>query len=262
MGTSQNKTSFTDYDGFCEKFKQKKTTDDCYTPPAVYSAVLNWVRWHFRLGNAPIVRPFYPGGDYEAYDYPKGCVVIDNPPFSIYSNILRFYQARGIRFFLFAPQLTLAGNDTDTTYYICNSSVVYENGAVVNTSFATNLDTENRFVIDPDLKAAVEYAVEKGKKQKKVAKIKLPGNVTSAALLGKLAARGLPLTIRKKECQCIQKCGDYKIFGGGYVLSDPAARRVAEAMRVAEEARLVTIPMGQRELEILRRLNEGVATSE
>lgn len=259
MGTLQDK--LTDYDGFCEKFKPKKTTDDCYTPPAVYNAVLNWVRWRFRLGNAPIVRPFYPGGDYEAYDYPEGCVVVDNPPFSIYSKILRFYQARGIRFFLFAPQLTLAGNDTDTAYYICNSSVVYENGAVVNTSFATNLDTENRFVIDPDLKAAVEYAVEKGKKQKKIAKVKLPENITSAALLGTLAAQGLPLTIRKEECQRIRKCGDYEIFGGGYVLSDPAARRVLEARRVAEEARRVTVPMGPRELEILRQLNEGVAPS-
>lgn len=27
--------SFTDYEGFVEKFKPKKTTDDCYTPPAV-----------------------------------------------------------------------------------------------------------------------------------------------------------------------------------------------------------------------------------
>ncbi len=29
-----------DYDGFVEKFKPKKTTDDCYTPPEVYDVVL------------------------------------------------------------------------------------------------------------------------------------------------------------------------------------------------------------------------------
>ena len=28
-----------DYDAFVEKFKPKKTTDDCYTPPLVYDAV-------------------------------------------------------------------------------------------------------------------------------------------------------------------------------------------------------------------------------
>ena len=33
-----------DYEGFVEKFKPKKTTDDCYTPPHIYEAVLQWVR--------------------------------------------------------------------------------------------------------------------------------------------------------------------------------------------------------------------------
>lgn len=32
-----------DYDAFVEKFKPKKTTDDCYTPDAVYDTVLKWV---------------------------------------------------------------------------------------------------------------------------------------------------------------------------------------------------------------------------
>lgn len=29
---SQSKQSFIDYDGFVEKFKPRKTTDDCYAP--------------------------------------------------------------------------------------------------------------------------------------------------------------------------------------------------------------------------------------
>lgn len=61
MGKKEEKLN--DYDGFVEKFKPKKTTDD-----------------------VPIVRPFYPGGDYENYDYPEGCVVVDNPPFSIFAK--------------------------------------------------------------------------------------------------------------------------------------------------------------------------------
>lgn len=35
---------FNDYDGFVEKFKPNKTTDDCYTPPAVYDAILGWIQ--------------------------------------------------------------------------------------------------------------------------------------------------------------------------------------------------------------------------
>lgn len=31
---------FDKYDEFVDKFKAKKTTDDCYTPPEVYNAIL------------------------------------------------------------------------------------------------------------------------------------------------------------------------------------------------------------------------------
>ncbi len=37
------KTAFEDYEGFVEKFKPKKTTDDCYTPEPVYEAIKGWV---------------------------------------------------------------------------------------------------------------------------------------------------------------------------------------------------------------------------
>ena len=57
--------SFTDYDGFVDKFKPKKTTDDCYTPPAVYEAVIDYVNRNVSpLEGREIVRPFWPGGDY------------------------------------------------------------------------------------------------------------------------------------------------------------------------------------------------------
>ena len=248
MATSQQTTLFHDYDGFVEKFKPKKTTDDCYTPQPVYDAVLGWVRQRFNLGDAPIARPFYPGGDFESYNYPDGCVVVDNPPFSIYAKILRWYHARGIRFFLFAPTLTMAGNDTGSAYYICNTQVTYENGAIVSTSFATNLDTVNRFVIDPGLIAALENAVKRLKVKKTVRNVKLPKNITSSALLAKIAAQGIPLVIAKNECSFIRKCGNYQIFGGGYLLSDEATRR-------ADEARQVDIPMDWRTQELLRQLN-------
>lgn len=55
--------SFTDYDGFVEKFKPKNTTDDCYTPPAVYEAVLDYVDRNVTpLDGREVVRPFWPGG--------------------------------------------------------------------------------------------------------------------------------------------------------------------------------------------------------
>ena len=75
-----------------------------------------------------VVRPFYPGGDYESLVYPDNCVVIDNPPFRS-SQIVRFYLKRGIKFFLFAPHLTLFSADLDCTRIVCGAAIVYENRA-------------------------------------------------------------------------------------------------------------------------------------
>lgn len=75
------------------------TTDDCYTPPKIYEAVKDWAVAEYGLEGRKIVRPFYPGGDYENFDYPESCVVIDNPPFSIVTKIANFYVDKQIDFF-------------------------------------------------------------------------------------------------------------------------------------------------------------------
>lgn len=82
---------------FEDKFKIKHTTDDCFTPPVVYEAVKGWVLEHYGISeDREIVRPFYPGGDYKMFEYPEGCLVLDNPPFSIMSEIVEFYKDKGI----------------------------------------------------------------------------------------------------------------------------------------------------------------------
>jgi hypothetical protein len=45
---TQSKQSFIDYDGFVEKFKPKKTTDDCMTPPEVMEVVNAYVERNTR----------------------------------------------------------------------------------------------------------------------------------------------------------------------------------------------------------------------
>ena len=83
------------YEEFVEKFKPKKTTDDCYTPPGIYAVVRDWACKEYGIDPDKIVRPFYPGGDYEHYDYPEGAVVLDNPPFSILAKITAFLSGAG-----------------------------------------------------------------------------------------------------------------------------------------------------------------------
>lgn len=58
----KQKKIFDDYESFVDKFKSRKTTDDCYTPPEVYNCVLNYVLEKCNIKESEIVRPFYPGG--------------------------------------------------------------------------------------------------------------------------------------------------------------------------------------------------------
>ena len=99
----------TEYKEFEDKFKPKKTTDDCYTPDNIYETVADYVATRFKVDRNKFVRPFYPGGDYEKYNYMSDSIVVDNPPFSILAQIVKWYQSQGIKFFLFAPGLTIIG---------------------------------------------------------------------------------------------------------------------------------------------------------
>ena len=96
-GGSGNPIIFRDYESYIAKFADKeKTTDDTFTPPDVYDAVVKYVSSVYDMEGKVILRPFYPGGDYENAEYPENGVVIDNPPFSIFTNICKFYKAYNI----------------------------------------------------------------------------------------------------------------------------------------------------------------------
>ena len=60
------------YEQFVDKFKEKKTTDDCFTPPEIYEGIADWVAEEYGLDKRSFVRPFWPGGDYKAQEYPPG----------------------------------------------------------------------------------------------------------------------------------------------------------------------------------------------
>ena len=243
------------YQEFVNKFKAKKTTDDCYTPPEVYAVVRDWACKEYGIDPASIVRPFYPGGDYEIFDYPNNCVVLDNPPFSMLSKILEFYLDRGIQFFLFAPSLTaFSGIKTlmRCNHIICGANITYENGAVVRTSFVTSFGGDIVAQSAPELGKAVNEAVAKLRKQtvKSLPKYEYPDNVITAAKLGYYASHGVDFAVRRKDCTPIsaldaQRERGKAVFGGGLLLSEKAA---------AEKAAAEKWKLSERELEIVRSL--------
>lgn len=263
MSDVRTQLSFADeseeYCKFVEKFKPKKTTDDCYTPPEIFEVVLDYACERYGIDRASIVRPFWPDGDYEREEYPDGCVVVDNPPFSILSKIIEFYMEHGIGFFLFAPTLTCLSQRkwaTRINHIVCHSSITYENGASVNTSFVTNLDTDGTVAeSNPELSDAINAKDEELQKAKKptLPKYEYPDHVITAAKLNWYAAHHTPFKINARDCcfvSHLDAMGDKGIFGGGLLLSERAAAERA----AAERAAATKWRLSERELRIVQML--------
>ena len=242
------------YDAFVEKFKPKKTTDDCYTPPNVYDAVADWVAREYRVDRALFVRPFRPGGDYEAEDYTQA-IVVDNPPFSILKQIQTFYLARGIPFFLFAPTLTLFGGNADVTFIPCGVTITYENGAEVNTSFVTNMD-RFRVRTAPELYAAVKAQDDANTKSAKELPVyQYPLHVLTSAAAYQLSKYGVDYRVGKDQCAFIramdaQRNNGKAIFGGGFLLSERAAAERA----AAKQANAIEWPLSDKERRMIAEM--------
>ena len=256
------------YEEFVEKFKPKKTTDDCYTPPRVYEAVKGWVVKEYGIDPAKIVRPFYPGGDYERFEYPEGCVVLDNPPFSILSKILRFYDERGIAYFLFAPTLTIFSSAKNTRggCIVVDAKLEYENGAQVSTSFITSLDSALARSA-PALYRALVAANKEGRKKPAAKPLGVvytyPGHVLRAGDIGRFSRHGAEFRAERGRATLVSKLdaqrGEGKaIFGAGVLLSDGAAKAAAMADAAARrEAEPVRWELSERERQIVAELSKG-----
>jgi len=254
-----------DYDGFVEKFKPKKTTDDCMTPPTIYEIVKDYVCQRWNVDPEKIVRPFWPGGDYEAFDYPDDAVVVDNPPFSILAAIKRFYLQNQIQFFLFAPSLTIfSGGDTkDVNHIICDCSIVYENGAEIKTSFVTSFGLPNILESSPELTERINAESKKLRRQKvkELPKYSYPYEVVTAAMVQKYSQYGIAYAVQRDECAFIreldaQAAAGKSIFGGALLLSERAAAERAAAERAVAERTAVERAAAKRAVATRWELSE------
>lgn len=248
------------YEEFVEKFEPKKTTDDCYTPEAVYDVIRDYVIEKYGLQGRPIVRPFWPGGDYKNFDYPEDCVVIDNPPFSILARILDFYVEKQIDFFLFAPQLTVMSSASNRcNIIVTGNKIVYENKAVVATSFVTNLG-EFKIDVDSTLYRKIQDVVEADKKKMKILKYSYPPEVLTTTTIQKLAVRGIDLKIKEEDCFFTRALDDQKrmkknLYGAGFLLSKKAtAEKKAAEKKAAEKNKTIEWKLSDREKEIIEKL--------
>jgi len=237
-GRNKRKNLFSDHDAFVEKFDVKKTTDDCYTPKPVFDLVLSYVNENCDLSGKKIIRPFFPGGDFESIEYQDDWVVIDNPPFSIISKIARFYVEKNVPFFLFAPHMTLFSAGIDCTHIVVGGEVTYENSATVKTSFLSNMFGDLKIIGDAEL--LVKFKQLEAKSKANLPKYKYPNNIITVSDVQFMIDKGVSIRINKKDakhCSALQSQKTHKktIFGSGFLISDSAAAEKAAAEKAAAE---------------------------
>lgn len=274
----------TEYQQFVDKFKPKLTTDDCFTPPEVFKAVEKWVREEYKLGDIENIRPFKPEGDYQAENY-DGKVVIDNPPFSILSEIVRWYTAKGVKFFLFAPYLStlLIAPDCQTTKIITGGEITYENGAKVLTNFVTNMaDPKVLIKIAGTLNEAIEASQAEANEQFNVDAYERPQNLKVGTDLVYVARLGHDWELTASDCECVKNSDGLKamgkgLYGGGLLVSDTVAQKLEQEKKLCDEQKFAKmakklearnaarskmakkIELSDREKAIVARLNGEAA---
>ena len=203
------------------------------------------------------MRPFWPGADFESAEYPPGCVVIDNPPFSMLARIVKFYAHNRIDFFLFSPYLTnlnIGCGDARIKHVIAPCSVTYANGARVDTSFVTSLG--GWYIrTAPDLMDALQAAddANRASQAKQLPKYEYPDAVITSARIGYLCKHHTLYALKHEECTFIRELdAGCKIFGGGFLLSERAA---------AERAAAIKWLLSDRELAVQRLLSHSPSNS-
>lgn len=262
------------YKDFVDKFKSKHTTDDCFTPDLVYDVVKNYVIDKFNIDESSIVRPFWPGGDYEHDNYVNK-VVVDNPPFSIITKIVNFYIENNVKFFLFCNSMTsihlIRKHFGKSTLIPISENIVYQNGAVVPTSFITNLFNDDTIVyFDPNFKNNLKDAVEQtnNKAVHHMPHYEYPANVVRVTDIVKAGrASSKPIVIKSKQSKVIKELDNQKnskkqIFGSGLLVDDKTASQLEHLKNLPPidkngPGNKITWTLSDRERQIIDKLNQN-----
>ena len=199
-----------------------------------------------------ILRPFYPGGDYEHAVYPEDGVVIDNPPFSIFTKICKFYSGHRIPFFIFGPGLTIFSCLKYCSAVVIASQIEFSNGANVKCNFATNLLGDVLVTIAPELSRAIAACPSQSQKVN-MPKYRYPEEVLSVSDMQIMAKGNQPFSIRRGEAKLIRNLDLHPkkggLFGDHLLISKAAAVKAAAVKAAAVKA--IPIELSDRERTIV-----------
>lgn len=233
---------------FLNKFKPKNGSDECYTPPEVFEVVKNYV-FSVIGGEVDYIRPFKPNGDFTSENYDNK-IVIDNPPYSIISKIIQWYNEHNIRYFLFCNHLTSTGLlKYDCTILLTNAKITYANGAKVNTDFVTNIPEfyayfDTKILLAGKLLALIDKVINKPKN--KVCRF---ARAMNAARMGKYIVKGHDLMLSADEILIAPTFVQNKIFGGAFYIEPLALKWLKEDIARIKSAEAETETETETEAE-------------
>lgn len=224
-----------EYEAWLSSFDTPHTTDECHTPEPLYKAVLNYFIKKYNLQDKSIIRPFYPGGDFENYPYKEGDVVIDNPPFSLTAKIIRFYTSNNIPFITFLPAQTCLHYAPLCTLIIPREQMTFSNGATIAVAFATNLTPDIVLESDPELEEILKQ-VERERRQTKTRPSYIyPPETLSFSEIATFSNAGVAYTLPREEyLTLIKKLNGRELFAIRAVISDKEAEKVKKLKQEAE----------------------------
>ena len=241
------------------------TPDECYTPPAVYDTVLDYVVKRYNLQDKHIVRPFIPGGDYQRYVYHKNDVVVDNPPFSITTKIANWYIDHNIPFLLFINGLygvsLSRGLHGKATVIVTNANVSFYNQGSekrIKLGFVTNLEPKNIIVRgDATLTDRLNGLVKK----KSFNRYHYPENFLKNNDILSALQRNVELKLTTDNC-LFEDNLDYNkehkltdVYGGCYLVDDKLYAEFKESLK-HDLPGTYCVTLSTREQKLVEELNK------
>lgn len=246
------------------------STDECYTPPAVYDTVLDYAVERYRLQGKHIVRPFIPGGDYQKYAYDENDVVVDNPPFSMTTKITKWYIDHNIPFFLFVNGLygvsLSRGLHGKATVIVTNAQVSFYNKGSekrIRLGFVTNMEPKNIIIRgDATLTNKLNGLVDK----KSFKRFHYPDNFLKNNDILAALQRNVELKLTTDNCLFEDNLDYHKaqmhatsqrmdVFGGGYLVNDKLYAEFKGSLK-HDLPNTYRVTLSTREQKIIEQLNE------
>ena len=155
------------------------------------------------------------------------------------------------------------------THIVADATIKYANGAVVKTSFLSNMFGDVKILGDAELCSKFKEINRRDKVNKP--KYKYSKNIATVSGIAWIISRGISIEIDKhhvKHHRCLdsQKKHGKGIFGSGFLLSEQAAAEQAAAEQAAaeqaaaeqaEEENVIEWEISKREREIIKRLGSS-----